>query len=164
MFLVKNGFKRGKDLSPLLFNFAVEYTIRRVQANLDGFKLNGTHQPLVYAEDINKLCRSIHTTKTNTTASVVAIKENGQEVNADKTEYTVMSQDENAGRSHTIKIDNSSFERVEQRLRVFENWVLRRIFRSKTNKVTGEWRKLHNEELTDLYSTSNIIQVIKQEE
>jgi hypothetical protein len=114
MFPVKNGLKRGEDLSPLLFNFAVEYAIRRVQANLDGFKLSGTHQLLVYAEDVNKLCRSIHITKTNTTASVVAIKETGQEVNADKTEYTVKSQDENAGRNHNIKIDNNSFERVEQ--------------------------------------------------
>jgi hypothetical protein len=51
--------------------------------------------------------------------------------------------------------------REEQRLRVFENRMLRRIFRPKRNKVTGEWRRLHNEELNDLYSSPNIIQVIK---
>jgi hypothetical protein len=50
--------------------------------------------------------------------------------------------------------------REEQRLRVFENRVLRRIFGPKRDKVTGEWRSLHNEELNDLYSP-NIIQVIK---
>ena len=44
---------------------------------------------------------------------------------------------------------------------MFENRVLRRIFGSKRDKVTGKWRKLHNEELSDLYSSPNIVQVIK---
>jgi len=81
----------------LLFNFTVEYAIRRVHVNLYGLKLNGTLQLLVYADDVNILCGSIQTTKTNTTAFVVAIKETGLEVNAEKTKYTVMSLDENAG-------------------------------------------------------------------
>jgi len=51
--------------------------------------------------------------------------------------------------------------REEHRLRVFENRVLRRIFGPKRNEVTGEWRKLHNEELNDLYSSSSIVRVIK---
>jgi len=51
--------------------------------------------------------------------------------------------------------------REERRLRVFKNRVLRRIFGPKRDEVTGEWRKLHNEELNDLYSWPNIIQVIK---
>jgi len=145
-----------------------------------------------------------------------------------------MSRDQNAGRSHSIKTDNSSIERVgqlryletaltnqnyiqeeiknrlksdnacyhsvqnllssswlskilktkiyraiilpvvlygcetwslilreERRLRVFENRVLRRIYGPKRDDVTGEWRKLHNEELNDLYCSSNIVQVIK---
>jgi hypothetical protein len=49
----------------------------------------------------------------------------------------------------------------EHRLRVFENRVLRRIFGLKSNEVTGEWRKLHNEELGDLYSLPSIIRIIK---
>jgi len=49
----------------------------------------------------------------------------------------------------------------EGRLRVFENRVLRRIFRPKRDEVTTEWRKLHNEELNDLYSSPNIVRVIK---
>jgi hypothetical protein len=48
-----------------------------------------------------------------------------------------------------------------RRLRVFENRVLRRIFGPKRDKVTGEWRKLHNEELNDLYSLPNIVRVVK---
>jgi hypothetical protein len=51
--------------------------------------------------------------------------------------------------------------REEQRLRVFENRVLRRIFWPKMDEATGEWRRLHNEELNDLYSLQNIIRVIK---
>jgi hypothetical protein len=51
--------------------------------------------------------------------------------------------------------------REERRLRVFENKVLRRVFGPKRDEVTGEWRKLHNEELNDLYSLLNIVRVVK---
>ena len=51
--------------------------------------------------------------------------------------------------------------REERRLRVFENRVLRRVFGPKRGEVTGEWKKLHNEELSDLYSLSNIVRVVK---
>jgi hypothetical protein len=51
--------------------------------------------------------------------------------------------------------------REEHRLRLFENRVLRRIFRPKRDEVTGEWRKLHNEELRHLYSSPSIIRIIK---
>ena len=56
----------------MLFNFALEYAIRRVQVNQDGLKLNGTHQLLVYADYVNVLDGSVHTIKKNTEASVVA--------------------------------------------------------------------------------------------
>ena len=167
-------------------------------------------------------------------ALAVASKDFGMEVNADKTKCMVMSRDQNAGRSHNIKIDNRSFESVEQfryfwtiitnqnsiqeeiksrlksgnayyysvqnilsssflykilkikihrtiilsvvlygyetwsltlreerRLRVSENRVLRRIFVSKRDEVTEGWRKLHNEELNDMYSLPNIVRGIK---
>jgi retron-type reverse transcriptase len=63
MFPIRNGMKQGGALSPLLFNFALEYAIRRIHVNQDGLKLNGTHQLLVYANAVNVLCGSVQTTK-----------------------------------------------------------------------------------------------------
>jgi len=57
-FPIRNGMKQGDVLSPMLFNFALEYAIRRVQVNQDGLKLNGIHQLLAYADDVNLLCRN----------------------------------------------------------------------------------------------------------
>jgi len=51
--------------------------------------------------------------------------------------------------------------REERKLRVFENMVLRRIFGPRKDEVTGQWRRLHNEELNDLYPSPNIVRVIK---
>ena len=116
MFPIRNGLKQGDALSPLLFNFALEYAIRRVQVNQDGLKLNGTHQLLAYADDVNiqGLGGSVHTVKENAEASVVATMEIGLEVNANKTKCMIMSRDQNAGRSHSMKMDNKSTERVEE--------------------------------------------------
>jgi hypothetical protein len=61
----------------LLFNFALEYSIRRVQIKEDGLKLNGTHQLLVYVDDVNILGGSVHNIKKNAEALVVASKEIG---------------------------------------------------------------------------------------
>ena len=68
MFPIRNGLKQGDALSPLLFNFALEYAIRRVQVNQDGLKLNGTHHLLAYADDVNILGGSVHTVKKNVEA------------------------------------------------------------------------------------------------
>jgi len=215
-----NCLKQGDVLSPLLFNFALEYAIRMVQVNQDGLKLNDIHHLLDYAVDVNISGGSVRTMKKNTEPLLVGIKESGVEVSV--------------GWSHSLKTDNSCFERVEEfsylgttltnknsvqeeiksslksgnaychsvqnllsssllsknlkiniyrtiivsvvlhgceslsltlrekcRLKVFENRVLRRIFGPWRDEVAGEWRKLHNEELIDLYPSPNIVQVIK---
>jgi len=110
MFPIRNGLKQGDALSPLLFNFALQYAIRRVQVNQEGLKLNGAHQLLNYADDVNILGGSVHTVEENAEALVVATKETGLEVNADQTKYIIMSPVQNAGRSHSMKIDSSSIE------------------------------------------------------
>jgi len=165
---------------------------------------------------------------------VAATREIGLEVSTDKTKYMVMSRVQNAGRIQSVRIDNSTFERVEEfkylgttltnqnsiaeeiqsllklgnacyhsvqnllssrllsknlkikihrtiillvvfyrcetwsltmreerKLRVFENMVLRRIFGPRRDEVTGEWRRFHEEELNDLYSSPNIERGIK---
>ena len=79
MFPIRNGLKQGDALTPLLFNFALDYAIRRVQVNQDGLKLNGTHQLLAYADDVNILGESVDTVKKNAEALVAATKEIGLE-------------------------------------------------------------------------------------
>ena len=75
---------------------ALEYAIR-VQVNQVGLKLNGTHQLLAYADDVNILEGSIHSLKKNSESLVAASREIQLEVNANKTKYMVMSREQNAG-------------------------------------------------------------------
>ena len=131
MFPIRNGLKQGDALLPLLFNFALEYAIKSVQVNQDGLKLNGTHQLLAYADDVNIQGGSAHTVKENAEALLVATKEIGLEVNADKTKYMVISLDRNAGRGYSVKIDNSSIE--SGRVHIFGNDVNRSKFYSGRN-------------------------------
>ena len=77
-------------------------------------ELNGTHQLLVYVDDVNILGGSVHTVEENTGAWVVASNEIGRDVSADKTKCMVMSRNQNARLSHDIKTDNSFVESVEQ--------------------------------------------------
>jgi hypothetical protein len=113
-FPIQNGLKQRNALSPLLFSFALEYDIRKVQENQAGLKLNGTHQHLAYSDDVNVLGDNIVTINKNTETLIDASKEVGLEVNIEKTKYMIVSRDQNADQNLDIKIGNSSFENVSQ--------------------------------------------------
>jgi hypothetical protein len=107
-FIIKNGLKQGDALSPLLFYFALECAIRKGQENQVGLNLYGTHQLLIYADDVNVLGDNIDTIKKNTQTLIGTSKEVGLEVNTEKTKYMLLSRHQN----HDIKISNRCFENV----------------------------------------------------
>jgi hypothetical protein len=109
-FPIQNGLKQGDALSPLLFNFALEYANRKIQENQVGLKLNRTHHLLAYADDMNTLGDNIDTINKNTETVIDASKEIGLEVNIEKTKYMLLSRHQNAGQNWDIKIANKSFQ------------------------------------------------------
>ena len=104
----------GDALSPLLFNFALQYNIRTVQENRIGLELNGKHQLLVYADNVNMLGENLQTVRKNTEIFIEASKDIGLEVNSEKTKYMITSRQQNIVQNQNIVIVNLSFEKVEK--------------------------------------------------
>jgi hypothetical protein len=115
-FPIQNGLKHGDALSPQLLSFPLQYAIRKFQENQLGLKLNGTHQLLAYADDVNVPGDNTDTIKKNTENLISASKKVGIEVNTEETtnKYMLLSHCQNAGQNHVTKIDNRSFENVAQ--------------------------------------------------
>ena len=91
IFPIRNGLKQVDSLLQLLFNFALEYAIRRVQLNQDGLKLNGKHHLVVYVDYVNILGGIVHTKKETAEHLVVAHKGIRQKINVNKPKYMVIS-------------------------------------------------------------------------
>jgi hypothetical protein len=111
-FPIQNGLKQRDALSPLLFNFTLEYAIIEVQENEVRSELNGTYQLLVYADVINLLGDSVNATKENSETLVMANRDIGLEINAEKTEHMIMSRHLNTGQNQNIGIVNESCEKL----------------------------------------------------
>jgi hypothetical protein len=129
---IQNGLKQGDALPPLLFNFALEYAIRKVQENQVGLKLNGTHLLLAYADGVNLQGDNLDTTKNSTETLIDASKEVSLEINVEKYKYMLISRQQNIGQNRDIRIANRSFEKVSQfkNLRTTvtnQNWIQEEI-------------------------------------
>jgi hypothetical protein len=110
-FSIQNSLKQGDALSSLFFNFALEYVIRKIQENQVELKLNGTHQLLAYADDVNLLGNNIDAIKKNTDTLIDASKQVGLEINVERTKY-MLSRHRNVGQNLDINIAKRTFENV----------------------------------------------------
>jgi hypothetical protein len=146
-FPIRNGLKQGDYLSLLLFNFDLEYAFKKVQESLVGLKQNGTHQLLVYVDDVNLLGDNIDTIKKNTETLTDTSKE-VVEVHAEKTKCMLLSCHQNAEQNHDIKITNRSFENVAQfrylRMTVTNQNLIQEEIKSRLNSDNACYHSVQN--------------------
>ena len=90
-FEIRSGLKQGDALSPLLFNFALEYAILKIKEDKKGLALNGLNQLFVYADDVDLIGDDIDALQSNSEVLVEACDEIGLQVNVEKTKYIVTS-------------------------------------------------------------------------
>jgi hypothetical protein len=107
-----NRLKQGYALSPLLSKFSLDYAIKEVQENKIGLEMNGTHQILLYVDDVSLLGDSVNTIKENSETFLETSRDIGLEINAEKTKYMIMSCHPNSGQNQNIRVANESFENV----------------------------------------------------
>jgi hypothetical protein len=112
-FPIQNVLKQGDALLPFLFNFALEYAIKKVQEDQVGLKLTGTYQFLAYSDDVNLLGDNIDTIKNKETL-IDASKEVGLEINVEKTKYMLLSGHQVVGQNRDLKIAKRLVENVSQ--------------------------------------------------
>jgi hypothetical protein len=105
-FPIQNELKQGDALSPLLFNFGLEYAIKKVQESQIELKLNCTHQLLGYTDDVNLLGDNIDIINKNTGTLIDSSRQVGLQINVEKTKCMLLPHHQNAVQNQDIKIAN----------------------------------------------------------